>query len=1255
MISSIITAVKLTDTIVSYCIKKGLDVLTETKSVGFKDRLKKVIDETIDEYMRLHPIPDYLGKYAFYKSQKVVDELLKYRIMSQDYNISDLETAFNDETNVISPDKEDVENFCNIFIGKIEADEILRQLEISSTSNAEVFKISKKLDRVINNLDSAINNIDSAINNIHNQLDSEWQRQINVYKENIYNFKPKTALNLLIELEFSFDLSQKKPTNALKATMEFLKGQCHELTGNYVEMHKCYLKAYRLDSNPITFKEKACYAFAMTDKPEEAQKVTTEILQFDEYNVIAWAVNILISNNHNLMTDLEMVPSVVIEDINFKRIIYFNTRTKFEVEHLNMVYDKYLILPEIELSDKSKLTFKNYKSKIFLIEATISKIFQSIYFDFKMAFNGDILLIKSIKPIIEDLLTELDGTEIFGDFKPIIFINDYFEYVLNGEKDSVIKMKLSYDNLPHKDNIQVMLIANCLQQINEVDSAIITINKHLDKSLEMLYLESFCYLKKNDFENYIGCSHEILNKTDNIDLNSIENILNIAYTLNAFGKADSIIIEEFVQNKEFEFDYLKILIEAAVSILTKQNDPEVKKKLQKIEIDLLSSKSKIIFHVAYLYFLLNDYDPAINLFRKFLDKKNESRDLFIYIRCLDKASIYNKELLYLLRLWRENFSFNEDLLRLEADLYRQLSDWESCINVCDCFLARYENEESFLTLYLISINELDRNDKPQVIEEIANIFSTFDFKVYSHAKIACDILLQNQYHKVVLDILYRHAIIKENKQARTDYFFACTNIPYELIKEKDTVDLGSFVKFRINQEINFVEIKDSDPLSKFLLGHNVGEIVKVHNPMFSSFDSIEILRIMDKYLCLHDEILEEVKKNPFSGMPIQSVEFKDTTPEGLINTLVSLMGANGTLIKKNHENAILKYYNYEISFSEIIFQNYNSDYIGGYFNLIHYHEGFTIIPATFYPRIEIAQYENFVIDFSSLLILFQVCKEHEVSFEHKFIISKGIVDYIKAYKKQESSNIRNQLSIDVSLDGVTKSTKPEEIFKSNIQYLSNLIEWIEKFCITKIAESRLNITRRLDIEIKNELFANYITDNMSLLMEHDNSLFITDDSIHLKFFPLETGRICSSEIFIVSCFGSSISIISELIKNKYVGMTISKDILVLEFNKKLKEQINYYNHCLNNLSLVLNPSRQSVFTIIQFLKEIANSSLLLDDSLRREATNAFVILLKGQTGLKVFRITELLIEREFILLGTKLDLIRASFQDAVKILEVSNQ
>lgn len=1180
-----------------------------------------------------------------------------------------------DKRNQIKKDLEELfknpESLITSSLKKVELTSFLKKYEeiLAAYSSAfDYIKEIKDLERFkreielllsirdsLKDLNDKIDFLKEKLQSLNSELEREWIRQLDVYKTSIQKFKPKTALELLTKLEDSFNLSETKPGNSIKATVEFLKGQCFEYIGNMQEMHKCYIKSYRLDNSSIYSKEKACFAFAKNKKPDEANLIIKEIFQFDEYNPIAWAVKVILSEDNNLANILESIPELAREDENFRRIVYVMTRSDERFSDAQETFRKFQILPDINSWDKTSLTFNNYKYRTFLIEAVLSEMFQFFYISFYDAFTGDIQLVKSTKPILEDFLKQLAGTEIIQRFYLLEFYNEYFSFILNGEKDSVARMKSIFDEYNLKDSLQVMILANCLQQIGNVNDAIIVLKTQANKNPDLLRFESFCYLKKNDVENYISCSHEILKLTKTVDINSCEFLLEIANTLNEFGRIDEIQADDFLKDKEFEFDYLKVLVSEFISIVLKNNSTQTVKNLQQIEEELLTSESKLIFYVSYSYYLLEEVELAIELFRKYLDKNKESRNLLLYIKSLDKSSIYNEELLQCLAHWRENFSFNAEFLQLEADLRRQLSDWKNCAIICEYFLSVYANEESFLTLYLISISETDRPDKNEIIEKIANIFSTYNFKNNNRVTIVSNILAQYGYHLISLNILYKVAIIKENKQARMDYFTTCIHIPSELIKEKPVVDKGLFVKYELNSEIFFIEINDHNILSKSLLGHVVGDIVTIERPMVSGFDSIKILRIMDKYLYLHDEILEEVKNNPYSGIPMQSIEFKDTSPEGLIKTLTSLFGPSGTLLKEKKENAFLEYYNYKLSFSEIVLRNYSSDYIGGYFDLIHYRDGFTLIPAHAYPPINLAKNKNFVIDYSSLLILFQISREHEIKFEHNFIVSKGILDYLRAFKKKESSNIGEQMSIDVSMNGVSKFTKPEEAFKSNIQYLIKLIDWIENNCIVKIAVSRLNVTRKLERELNNETFSNYIIDNISLTLEHENCILISDDSIYLRIFPLGSGKTVSSEIYVSSYFGGNISIMSEFIKNKYIGISVSKDMLINEFNRKIKDQINNYNHCLNNLSLALNPERQNITTAIQFLKEIFMTSLLPSEFLRREAVGVFVILLKGYSQWEVFRIVELLIKKEFELLGAKLDLIIESFKEAIEILNFSKQ
>ncbi len=1082
-------------------------------------------------------------------------------------------------------------------------------------------------------------------------LEEEWKRQLIVYKESISNFKPKTALNLLLKLEESFVTNNVKPSNSLLSSIEFLKAQCYELIGKAKEMYQSYIKANLLNSATIQIKEKACYSYAKTGEKEKSNNLIDEILKYDEYNSVAWAIKIILDEGKNLESHILETPPLVRNDWNFKRLVYLNILNGTDFELQMEIFNKYEFLNESY--DEEPLTLTNYKKTLFVIEITLSKLLRAPFIIFTRNQTNDINFIKNINKILGHFLNEVSESEILNNYKTVEYCYYFSEFVLTESRESVLKMRSLYDAINKHDISLLMMLANSLQLIGEVDEAIAVINKQETKFIETIHLEAFCFLKKSDIENYIRVSKELLNSITKIDFNSSESILSIPVTLYENNRINDIEVADFLTDKDFETEELRKLVTSIIQILKRENVENNIQDLQSIEDEIFKLESSIKFYIPYSCFVLEKWDLAISSFRKYISKDKQSRDLYFYILALEKSLSNHKELLELLAIWRNGFSFNEELLRIEADVCRQLPDWNRCLIISEKYLSKHPSDESFLVLKLIALNEIDIKEKTKKIEELAEVFKTLDFKFYGHVQNVSRVLIENKFYQIALDILYNRATDTGNIQARMDYFFATTQMPIELIQEKEIVDLGTYVKFSINNETKFLKINKGNSLAEKLIGHKTGEIVSIERPMVKTIDNVQILRIMDKYLCLHDEILEDVKSNPYSGFPMQSIEFKDTSPEGLNKTLMELFGAEGTIQKDRQDDAFKNYYNFNLSFTEIIIQIYFSNYLGGYFNLISFKDGITQVPMIYYPKNILTNDVEIVIDFSSLLILHQISREHNIVFEHKFLIAKGVVEYIRAFLKQEKLEPKEKMSINITLDGVTADKIPEDASNSNVIYLQRLLEWIDSNCSETIVASKLDLIRKLEGKIESETFMNLMIENLSFVMEKENRILLTDDSIYFKFLPIQSRRTISSELYVKSTEHGSDGCYVEFVKNKYVGHTYQSNILIQELNKKLKDQPNNYAHCINNTALRLIPNKNTIFTVVGFLKQMALNPVMPIDLFKQESTSALVNLLKGQSTEKPYRITELLLKKEFKLMGVKLELVLESYFSALTILGIS--
>ncbi len=137
--------------IASFSINKGFNNILTAKNAA-ENRLAKVIDHTIEEYKKNDPIEDNQGKFAFYKSQILVDELLKCRFFSKGKyqpDVNTIQTELKKNPNIIPPDQNQINIFLTLFEQNIKADEELKSLVIDENYKEEIFNISATFDAAL--------------------------------------------------------------------------------------------------------------------------------------------------------------------------------------------------------------------------------------------------------------------------------------------------------------------------------------------------------------------------------------------------------------------------------------------------------------------------------------------------------------------------------------------------------------------------------------------------------------------------------------------------------------------------------------------------------------------------------------------------------------------------------------------------------------------------------------------------------------------------------------------------------------------------------------------------------------------------------------------------------------------------------------------------------------------------------------------------------------------------------------------------
>ncbi|MCH7827078.1 MAG: tetratricopeptide repeat protein [Bacteroidetes bacterium] len=142
--------------IVGYSIDKGLDHVFRKKPNSYKPKLELVINKTIDDFSSEYPIAERDEKFPFYKSQIIIDELLKYRFFKNNNYLLD-ENRIKQELlinpYILVPKNGEIEIFLQLFEENLKAEKELKPLAVEENYKAEIFNIAQKFTSLFEQLD----------------------------------------------------------------------------------------------------------------------------------------------------------------------------------------------------------------------------------------------------------------------------------------------------------------------------------------------------------------------------------------------------------------------------------------------------------------------------------------------------------------------------------------------------------------------------------------------------------------------------------------------------------------------------------------------------------------------------------------------------------------------------------------------------------------------------------------------------------------------------------------------------------------------------------------------------------------------------------------------------------------------------------------------------------------------------------------------------------------------------------------------
>lgn len=964
--------------------------------------------------------------------------------------------------------------------------------EIRDNSRFQELKVGQEeIKHVVDEIKEQVAKFINQSNNT-GSLKVEYLRQLNQYQTNLEDFNPSIALKNLLALEESFAKNGYIPDDIMKSNIELLKAKCYSLIlGKKDDALASYIKAYNLNNNSNEAKELAAYAYFETGNKQKAADLIKDLLVIDEYNPIAWAIKTVLTELDSLGETLDNTLDFIIENTTFKRFLFLLSIKNKKFKDLNDVFENHKILLNISHFDNTNLTYQNYKERTFLVESIIQRFNKKIYINFLKEDNNK----KEIKPYYNILVNFLDGVKNseLDNFNVVKFYRAYFDYLINDNKDSVYLMKDLYKHIENKLELYLMLVANSLQKEGDFDGAINLLNESEHKSETSLLLEMYCWEQKGNHDEYVKATKQYFISIKQISIYDSERLFEIIYYLKTIQKLVEFEIEEFIKDKEFETKSLNILFKEYIIVFSEKTTSKTRETLKGIKQEILSlPDTRIKYRLAKLFYILKEYEDAINIFDKIVDENKESEELYYYILSLYHGKINHKALRHLLVKWRRKFSLNLNLLKIEVELSFKLYEYDTIVEICQKFIKEKQADEFILTNYAIALYSSDKEYLNE-FEEYSKLVKDFDFQHPNSAQTVAEILNKKSFHNEAFLIYYNSAL--KFPASKPNYLLI--NIPSELDKKYDEVQDGLFIQYETDGNLKIYEVKSSLLFSGQLIGKRINDKIEIGKNIGKHKQTIVIKAILNKYQALKFKIFNEVhENNPLSEIPMKSYDYKEHLDSGgnILDFIKDIVGENN--YDENKKVDFEKYYKGELSFTEITKSYYSLNFVKAYYDLRYEHNGlFQILPNK-YPYIDFNYYEYFILDFTSLLYFYEFTNKYNVIFNRRFVLPTSTKTIIKHHQ--------SEMFI----------CKGKNYLLDNGFY-EGLLEWVNDNCEYRMSDLKLDVVSKIPNNDNQNIVNDYFVDTASLMFELNKSLLITDDVFYTKIFSLESMRIISPSLYII--------------------------------------------------------------------------------------------------------------------------------------------
>lgn len=1215
VISSIISGT------IGYFVKRGWDrILSEEE---YRDELNHIISATIEEYAKIRPVESTHDTFPFYQSQAIINELVKLGIAESDEeSVKNIEEELAKNEHIIKPKSGDLRLFLDLFYANCTKNEKIKQLHIEKYYKEEVFIISQKIDRLQNSVDQITILLGEG-------LKAEWKRQLDVYKEEIAKCKPKTALELLEKLDETIKESGNKIPNSVMAKLHQMKALCYEMMRNKkydYEYHECYV----LDDKNVQYMEHETIRLLYQKKKDEAVALANSIKDWDEDNPTASFVLSYDENREIFGKNLNVLPQYVKKSTKLLSLIF-----QYIISGRELSYTDPLIRFLIDNFERQEgicddfAHFMENHRRLEYVQFVYIMMTHQYYFDKRMTPTP---LMEEIYVLSTTLAQKMKGTEMEALFPEVYFFEGLSGYIVKDIKEGLVT---AIDCIDVKKTNYLLLLAVCLQYEGYYKEAIKIADSMKEAKDQAHFLKMHIYNKTKNKEKALDEYGLYINSLVIIDKINFPRVVNGVINKMLNPTDASMIDMESLMTKQYEDEQHRILMVDLKKCIDEPNEDNYKVLCEDASNEDADFKSAI----AFISLMCGYYQLALPIYDELVKRGMYDERMFYYLQALHLSKTRNGLLLNLLKDWRLNADHQEvKLLEIELQLRMKLREWEEALEIIRILYGMMSLTENLFATYLVV---LVKNGKFEDVGELKDLAPSIMFTSDDYILETASALYEAGYLIDAMNFLMPYAKNPDRPRLRMFYLNLChsTKDGNTALKQFDEVKEGVYVFYSLNGKEQkaplYIKPDSRMPSIKALLGHKEGDVVLINKGLGTMSDKVVVKTIANDHYALMKEIYGEMENPVTSQLPGKMFKLPDNTDVASLNDFfIKNFASQEELRRRTFKDCLAQYDCGEMPYSMVPILLYEGDFIRGYYILSGEEHGILMNPQCRDEQIEDVQNVEYVLDYSSLMLFYELSRTEELEFKQRFVVSRVVEEIAQRELEKLEKSPDESMSLDISIEGVTPIFHTKESKQWQIGLIRGLLDWIHNNCRIETPEGRLDVLMEHNIgsEMQEGYSMDYVADYMKLVGK--NRILISDDKLlQQMYLPIKQGM--SSYTYLKKAFDDE-TICRKMLQMYYIGVPVNAEFAYKEFLKKEKGIENVFNQALKGWSYLEPMNRVFIISeLVRLVKKIYLAPIIVTD-LHREVENVFVAVLKGVNDINVFFFLHKKLNTEFKLLGQKL-------------------